>query len=75
MSNPSGIASSGPPLERLLKVTTVADQLDMSPRAVWTLIAAGELKTMKVARRSTRVPESEVVNFIERCARKARAGQ
>ncbi|MDQ3672701.1 MAG: helix-turn-helix domain-containing protein [Actinomycetota bacterium] len=47
----------------LLKVADVADRLDVSPKTVYRLLAAGELKRIKV-RSSTRIDERDVEAYV-----------
>jgi excisionase family DNA binding protein len=53
-------------VEILLSVEETARRLGVSIRQVYRLIAEGVLRTVTVGRRSTRIPESEVVAYIEK---------
>lgn len=49
---------------RLLRVAAVAERLDVTVRYVWTLIAAGKLKSVKLGPRCTRIADTEVARFV-----------
>jgi excisionase family DNA binding protein len=49
---------------QLLHVTQVATLLRCSRRHVYTLIAAGRIRAVKVSARTTRVAASEVERFV-----------
>ena len=51
--------------ENCLTYKQVASRLGMSVRAVYRLVASGQLiEPMKIANRSVRFPESEISDFI-----------
>lgn len=52
--------------KRLLTIPQVAERLSVSTRKTWRLIAQGQLKTVRVGARSTRIPDDEVDAFIEK---------
>jgi excisionase family DNA binding protein len=55
------------PGKRLISIPFAArEKLGISPRKLWTLISEGKLKTLKVGRRSTRLLESDVDDYIEK---------
>lgn len=64
-------------VERLYPVTEVADLWDCSPQHVYSLIAAGELRTVDlgVGRAKTRVPESAIAEFVARRSIKQKTGR
>lgn len=57
------IASITPP-NRLLTVPDAAERLGISPRKLWRMIAVGELKSVRVGARGTRIPESALSAFV-----------
>lgn len=64
--------TSGPQGEQLLlTVPAAARALSISARALWRIISTGEIRTLKVGRRCTRVRASDLDAFIERQARAA----
>lgn len=52
---------------RLLKVTDVADRLQMGKSKVWEFIARGELESLKIDG-ARRVTEEQLADFIARRA-------
>ncbi len=62
-SNGSGEDAVGKP--RLDRVRDVANELTVSVRTVWRLIAANELKTVYLGR-SVRITKESVERFIQR---------
>jgi excisionase family DNA binding protein len=60
--------------ETLLPLREVARRIGVSIRQVYRLIAEGVLRTVPVGRRSTRIPESEVVEYIEKLKRQRPPG-
>ena len=57
---------------RLLKVSEVAERLGTSVRMVWRLIAAGDLKPLKIGRRGTRIAEADLNGYIAKLSEAAR---
>jgi excisionase family DNA binding protein len=55
-----------PSSQRLITVREVAGRLGVSVRKTWRLIAEGQLKTVRVGARGTRILDSDVDFFIER---------
>lgn len=53
-------------VEIFLPMSETARRLGVSVREVYRLIAEGELRPVKVHRRSTRFPESEVVAYQDK---------
>jgi len=49
---------------KLLTIPEVADRLGVSHRKLWRLIATGELKSLRVGARGTRISEAALANFI-----------
>ena len=49
---------------RLLRVEEAAFLLDCSKRHVFTLIASGKLRAIKLSVRATRIPASEIERFV-----------
>lgn len=58
------MAKNGP--SYLVTVKEAAARLAVSERTVWTLIASGEFRRIKLGSRSTRVNAAEVEAFISR---------
>jgi excisionase family DNA binding protein len=56
---------------RLLRVPAVAEQLDMSTRTVWRLIADGQIEPLRIGR-SVRFTQDALERFKQKVA--ARAG-
>lgn len=50
--------------EPMLRVSDVAERLNVTPRYVWRLISEGRLTVVKLGPRCTRVAESEVARFL-----------
>ncbi len=59
----NGTSGSSP---QLLRIKAVAERLACSVRTVWALIAAGQLRAVRLSPRATRVEEAELARFIER---------
>ncbi len=57
--------------DRLLRVREVADRLGISLRSTWALVSAGKLRTTKPTPGTTRVRETELESYIERCSQGA----
>lgn len=53
--------------ENTLTVHQVASRLNVSARTVWGWIAEGKLAAIKMGKRTTRVRESSVSDFIRAC--------
>jgi excisionase family DNA binding protein len=51
-------------VRRLLTIPQVAERLGVSTRKTWRLIAEGQLRTVRVGARGTRVLDGEVDTFI-----------
>ena len=51
---------------QLLTVPEAAQRLGISPRKAWQLISEGQIHTVRIGHRSTRVLESELETFITR---------
>jgi excisionase family DNA binding protein len=51
-------------VERLLKVPSVAERLNLSRSATYALLASGAIRSVSIGR-ARRVAESEVDRFIE----------
>ena len=49
---------------RLLTIPQVAERLGVSTRKTWRLIAEGQLRTVRVGARGTRVLDGDIDNFI-----------
>ena len=58
--------ASSPAGTQLLKIAEVARRLQCSVRTVWALIAAGDIRAVRLTRRATRVEEAELERFIDR---------
>jgi excisionase family DNA binding protein len=52
----------------LMTVAAVARELSSSPRQVWRLIHDGELATVKIGARGTRVLRTSLVSYLQRMA-------
>lgn len=48
----------------MLRVSDVAERLNVTPRYIWRLISEGRLTAVKLGPRCTRVAESEVARFL-----------
>lgn len=60
--------STTKPEPMLVSPKTAARRLDISLRQVWTLIASGKLRTIKLSPRCTRIPESDLRRLAEGAA-------
>lgn len=60
--------------ERLLRVDDVAERLSLPKRSVWSLIAAGKIRAIKLSSRRTRVPESELNRYIAELKKRSGLG-
>ncbi|WP_262774916.1 helix-turn-helix domain-containing protein [Brevibacterium permense] len=60
--------SEAPTIERVLKVSEVAEHLGCTPTTIYPLIAEGTLRAIRVGR-LLRVPESALAEFIAGAAR------
>lgn len=58
---------------RVLTVHQVADRLNVSPRTVWSWLAAGRLCGIKLGPRTTRIPEESLREFLVKCEADARS--
>jgi excisionase family DNA binding protein len=58
--------ASIPPPNKLITVPDAAERLCVSPRKIWRMVATGELKSVRVGLRGTRIPENALANFISR---------
>ena len=54
------------PHVQLLTVPEAAERLGISPRKTWQLISEGQLHTVRIGHRSTRILESELEDFVTR---------
>lgn len=50
----------------LLTVKEVSKTLKLSQRTVYRLIEAGRLNAIKISRKAYRIPEEELVRFLEK---------
>ena len=53
------------PQSRLLTIPAVAERLGISTRKTWQLISQGQLQTVHIGLRSTRIAEADLETFIE----------
>jgi excisionase family DNA binding protein len=51
---------------QLLTVPEAAQRLGISPRKAWQLISEGQIHAVHIGLRSTRIPESEIEQFVKR---------
>ncbi len=58
---------------RSLTVAQFAARHSMSTRAVWSLIASGELRAVKLGPRTTRILETDAEDFVLRYVERARS--
>jgi excisionase family DNA binding protein len=65
MSNPLP-RSVGP---RLYRIPDAARELAVSVRKVWRLIATGDLRTVRVGARGTRILASELWAYVDRLSK------
>jgi excisionase family DNA binding protein len=49
---------------RLVSVAAVAEQLGVSIRMVWTLIASGQIQVIRLGKRATRIEVTEIERFL-----------
>jgi hypothetical protein len=57
---------------RSLTIAQFAARHSMSTRAVWSLIASGELRAVKLGPRTTRILETDAEDFVRRCLERGR---
>lgn len=57
----------------LLSIRAAAALCDVSPRTMWTFIAAGRLTPIRLSRRVTRLARAELERFIEQCRSRSRS--
>ncbi len=57
---------------RLFTMREVAEQLGISIRSAWALVAGGRIRVLKVSPRATRVLEADLLAFVQN-ARSGRA--
>lgn len=60
------------PAPSAFTVHQVAQRFNVSSRTVWTWIAAGKLRALKLGPRTTRVPEDALAEFLHGCAGETR---
>ena len=61
-------------MSRLLKIPEAAAELSIGRSRLYELLAAGELRAVKIGERGVRVPDSEIDRFIrDRMARAVEA--
>ena len=53
-------------------VHQVADRLNVSARTIWSWIASGRLRAIKLGPRTTRIPEDAVEDFLTACRKETR---
>jgi excisionase family DNA binding protein len=53
------------PPARLLTVPEVSDRLGISARKLWRMIGTGQLKSVRVGARGTRIPEAALNEFVD----------
>lgn len=51
---------------KLLSVSQVAELMQIDPAKVYRFIEKGLIRTIKLSRRGTKVPESEFDSFVEK---------
>lgn len=51
-------------LPQLLSVAEVARQLGISTRTIWSFIAHGQLRTLRLGKKTVRVEASELQRFV-----------
>ena len=54
-----------------LTVHQVAERLNVSARTVWAWIAEGRLQAIRLGRRTTRISEDALEEFLRRCVRES----
>ena len=54
-----------------LTVDEAAQRFRVSARTVWNWIAAGRLRSLKLGRRTTRIPADAIEEFLGRCAQES----
>lgn len=57
-------------MERLLRVRTVAERLNITTRAVYHLINDGKLPGVRVTERALRVKEQDLEAYLEKLAQR-----
>ena len=53
--------------EHALTVHQVAERLNVSARTVWGWVAGGRLRAIKLGKKTTRIPEGAIEEFLRSC--------
>lgn len=59
------MSDSGKPLQTSLSIREAAEDLSVSERHIWKLLAAEELRSFKIGKRRL-IPRTEIQRFVDR---------